>query len=381
MSFSSRSSESDLPQGTPSSTSEDVSPGSSTDGEEREPIVLSDAESTELLRHIGELAQAGLPLDRGLEAFAQEVSQPKLRSAFQYLAEELRAGSNPLLGQDFNFVRLPPYHQRMLVAGIQSQRLGETLYELLEEENWRVEYRRDLWAALSYPLVLAVVTLIVVDLLNVLIMPMVQSQFLDIYREFDLDLSFDPEIFQSPPVSWISFIALGGLGLFLIPAVLTPAQAAMLRRSMPLVGKIYWWYDTLDLVMKLRLLVAQKVAVPAALELLSGSMASRHLEQAVAEWREEMRRGKSLGQVWQNSPDIPSSILPLVRWGEANSALEEAFRSAEELLKERLALRRELIRKIAPPIMTTIVLAALFWASIRLAVLVSPLVDLIRAMS
>ncbi len=345
------------------------------------PIKLSHAESLELLRYIGELSKAGLPLDDGLEAFAEEISHRKLRQALRQLAKEVRSGGNPLAEHELSFVRLPKYHQCILVAGIKSQRLGDTLFELLEEENWRSEYWRDLWAALSYPMLLATVTLLVVDLLNVFIMPMIQSQFLSIYEDFELDLSFDPAIFQSPTISWTSFFLLGVVGIFLIPAFLTPAQTSMLRRSMPLIGKIFWWYESLDLIIKLRLLVAQGIATPTALRLLEGAIASRRFAQLVPLWAEEMERGKKLTEVWQDSLDIPTSILPLIRWGETTSQLDDALGSAELLLKERLALRRELIRKIGPPFITIIVLAALFWAAVRLAVLVSPLIDLIQALT
>ncbi|MFN3149579.1 type II secretion system F family protein [Bremerella sp.] len=343
-------------------------------------ISLTEAESAELLHCIGELSKTGMPLDEGLEAFAEEVSQRKLKQAFRQLAKEIRAGGNPLVDHDLSFVRLPKYHQSILVAGIQSHRLGETLYELLEEEDWRKEYWRDLWAALSYPLLLATVTLLVVDLLNVFIMPMIQTQFLSIYEDFELDLSFDPEIFRAPTISWTSFFLLGGVGLFLIPAFLTPAQTALLRRSIPVVGKIFWWYESLDLIIKLRILVAQNIPTPVALLLLKDAVASRRYAELVPIWAEQMEQGKPLGEVWQVSPDIPPSILPLVRWGESNNALSEALESVERLLKERLALRRELIRKIGPPVITILVLAALFWAAVRLVVLVSPLIDLIQVL-
>jgi len=344
-------------------------------------ISLDPAESAELLRCIGELSNTGMPLDEGLEAFAEEVSQRKLKQAFRQLAKEIRAGGNPLVDHDLSFVRLPKYHQSILVAGIQSHRLGETLYDLLEEENWRREYWRDLWAALSYPLLLAAVTLVVVDLLNVFIMPMIQTQFLSIYEDFELDLSFDPEIFRAPTISWMSFFLLGGVGIFLIPAFLTAAQTALLRRSVPVIGKIFWWYESLDLIIKLRLLVAQNIPTPTSLRLLGDAVSSSRFAELVPVWADSMEQGKTLGEVWQESPDIPSSILPLVRWGENSNALSEALESAERLLKERLALRRELIRKIGPPVITILVLAALFWAAVRLVVLVSPLIDLIQALT
>ncbi|PQO35766.1 hypothetical protein C5Y96_08930 [Blastopirellula marina] len=345
------------------------------------PISLTPAESAELLRCISELSASGMPLDAGLEAFAEEVSQRKLKLAFRQLAKEIRAGGNPLVDHDLSFVQLPKYHQSVLVAGIQSNRLGETLYELLEEENWRNEYWRDLWAALSYPLLLATVTLLIVDFLNVFIMPMIQTQFLSIYEEFELDLPFDPDIFRAPIISWTSFFLLGGVGVFLIPAFLTPAQTSLLKRSVPVVGKIFWWYESLDLIIKLRLVVAQNIPIPAALRLLEDAVASRRYAELLPVWAEKMEQGKQLGEVWQVSPDIPPSILPLVRWGETHNSLAEALESAERLLKERLALRRELIRKIGPPVITILVLGALFWAAIRLVVLVSPLIDLIEALS
>jgi len=345
------------------------------------PISLNQAESAELLRCIGELSNTGMPLDEGLDAFAEEATHRKLKLAFRQLAKEIRAGGNPLVDHDLSFVRLPKYHQSILIAGIQSHRLGETLYDLLEEENWRNEYWRDLWAALSYPLLLATVTLLVVDLLNVFIMPMIQTQFLSIYEDFELDLSFDPEIFRAPTISWTSFFLLAAVGAFLIPAFLTPAQTSLLRRSVPVVGKIFWWYESLDLIIKLRLLVAQNIPTPTALLLLEDAVASRRFAELVPIWAEQMQQGKHLGEVWQVSPDIPSSILPLVRWGEAHNSLTEALESAERLIKERLALRRELIRKIGPPVITILVLAALFWAAVRLVVFVSPLIDLIQALT
>lgn len=348
---------------------------------EVQPIILTDEESAQLLQGIGELAQAGLPLDEGLEALSEEVSGNKLRKAFLQLAREIRAGGNPLVEHELSYVRLPKYHQSILIAGIQSHRLGDTLFELLDEETWRREYWRDLWAALSYTLLLATVTLLVVDLLNVFVMPVVQGNFLEIYEDFELDLPFDPTIFKAPPVSWTAFFLVTGAGMLLIPAFLSATQTAMLRRSIPLLGKIFWWYETLDLTVKLRLLVAQNIPTPQALRLASDSLASRRMAQLAPHWASEMDRGRTLADVWLSSMDIPSSILPLIRWGEQSGNLCEAFEGAESLLKDRLAMRRELIQKIGPPIITTMVLAALFWAAIRMAVMFLPLIDLIQNLS
>lgn len=341
-------------------------------------IVLSHEESAQLLRSIGELANAGLPLDEGLDALAEEISGTKLKRALHQVAAEIRAGANPLSENELSLVRLPRYHRCILIAGIQSQRLGDALFEMLDEDAWRRDYWRDLWAALSYPLLLALVTLLVVDLLNVVVMPIVQANFLQIYEDFQLSLPFDVTIFKAPPVSWTSFFLLAAMAMLLVPMFLSASQLAMLRRSVPLLGKIFWWYEVLDLVIKLRLLVTQRIPTPMALRVVKDALSSRRMAQLVPLWADEMDQGRTLGDVWLDSMDIPASILPLVRWGETTGNLPEAFSSVEALLKDRLALRRELVRKIGPPVITAIVLAALFWAAIRMIVLFIPLVDLIQ---
>lgn len=343
-----------------------------------QPITLSNEESAQLLRSIGELANAGLPLDVGLEALAEEISGGKLKRALRQIAVEIRGGVNPLSENELSLVRLPKYHRCILIAGIQSQRLGDALFEMLDEDAWRRDYWRDLWAALSYPLLLALVTLLVVDLLNVVVMPIVQTNFLQIYEDFQIDIPFDVTIFKAPPVSWTSFFLLAGMAMLLVPMFLAAAQMAMLRRSVPLLGKIFWWYEVLDLIIKLRLLVAQRIPTPTALRVVGDALSSRRMAQIVPIWANEMDQGRTLGDVWLDSMDIPSSILPLVRWGETTGNLPEAFQSVEALLKDRLALRRELIRKIGPPVITAVVLAALFWAAIRMIVLFLPLFDLIQ---
>ncbi len=339
-------------------------------------IHLSEEESNQLLRGIAQLADNGLPLDQGLEAFAEEVSSRRLKQAFRQLAFEISLGGNPLVERSDSVVKLSPYHQSILVAGIQSGNLGETLAKLLEDENWRVEYWRNLRSALAYPLLLVVLTMLVVDLLNVVLMPLIQREFIVLVEDFQFTLPFNPDIFRATPISWFSFLLLGGVGVFLITLVLPVAQLAILRRSLPLLGKVFWYYETLDLVLKLQILLVQRVPVVTALRRLQGAVSSRQIEQQLQLWAQQVEQGQTLAQVWQESPDIPPTIVPLVRWGEQTNALAEGLHSASRVLKERLELRRQLIIKVAPPLITTLVLAALFWAGLRMVAIFTPLYNM-----
>ena len=50
-------------------------------------------------------------------------------------------------------------------------------------------------------------------------------------------------------------------------------------------------------------------------------------------------------------PQFPSSIVPLIRWGEDNGMLPEAFSAGREMLEQRTHMRAMLLQSILPPIL------------------------------
>jgi len=344
-------------------------------------VALKSDEADELVRCIGELAEAGIPLADGLTAFAEDVSQSNLRRAMIKLAKEIESGGNPLINPQSSQVKLPPYHREILIAGIRSGRLSGTLLDLLEADTWRREYRRDLWAALSQQILLFTILLVVVDFFNVLLIPYLNRQFLEIYQDFDLDLDFNPEILRNTGVSWIGLLILGGLGWVTLSAALSAYQASMMRRSIPIVGKLIWWQDALDMITKLRLLVAQGIPTHHAMGMLADAANSRCYCELAPQWAARLERGESLASVWRDGIDMPASILPLIRWGESQNQLPEALCSIEDLLKQRLIARQDIIRTVGPPLMTVVVLTVLAWAAVRLVYLFMPIIKLIQWLS
>jgi type II secretory pathway component PulF len=75
---------------------------------------------------------------------------------------------------------------------------------------------------------------------------------------------------------------------------------------------------------------------------------------------------------------LPLTIVPLVRWGEQHGALEDALRSAAEMIENRLRVRTSILAQVVPPLV--FVLVGMFVASTFVSLFL-PLISLIQGLS
>jgi len=78
-----------------------------------------------LNEEIAGMARAGLPLDQGLRALAQELSRGRLRRVTAEMAADLQAGRTLPEALQRQGDRVPPYYAALLAAGVRSGRIGE----------------------------------------------------------------------------------------------------------------------------------------------------------------------------------------------------------------------------------------------------------------
>ncbi len=115
---------------------------------------LSAEETAELAARMADLTKAGLPLGEGLRALAGELSGRRLRRVLRALADQLDAGADLAVAVESQSARLPTCLRGLVLAGLRSGRLAETLEEYVDLQRSQSELRRRLWLSLAYPLML-----------------------------------------------------------------------------------------------------------------------------------------------------------------------------------------------------------------------------------
>jgi type II secretory pathway component PulF len=103
---------------------------------------LSSAESTDLAMHVAGLADAGLPLDTGLRALADELRGGRLAGVLRAMAKQLEAGATLDDAIAAQGDRLPAHLRGLVTAGVRSGRLAQVLSEFVEARRTAADLRR-----------------------------------------------------------------------------------------------------------------------------------------------------------------------------------------------------------------------------------------------
>src|SRR5438034_494904 len=114
---------------------------------------------TTLNEEIAAMARAGLPLDQGLKALADEMGRGRLQKVTALLAEDLRAGRTLPEALQHLGNRVPPFYAGLVEAGVRSGRVAEVLATLTSYARTIAGLRATVVDAIIYPAVVVVFAL------------------------------------------------------------------------------------------------------------------------------------------------------------------------------------------------------------------------------
>ncbi|HEY2415483.1 MAG TPA: type II secretion system F family protein [Pirellulaceae bacterium] len=323
------------------------------------------------------LATAEMPLPAGLRAAAQESDSPRLAAALRSLASQMERGKT--LDECLAGARkLPPYMAGLIRAAQRTGDMGLTLATWTENRRSGRQYWRSAIASLAYPALSLGVALAVFFLFANVVMPTFRKMF----GEFGLRLPAATTYLFRATDFLMMFLPLLGL-LILVIAVTTRivggrAGWSWLVSNVPLLGNVWYWSGVSEMLRGLGLLVQYHVPLPEALRLTAGGLSDAYVAEQCRNLASGVEGGGSLTMSLVRLRTLPLSIVPLVRWGEQHNALDEALRSAAELMEGRLRSRTHVLAQIVPPLVFIAVGLSLASAVIALFL---PLISLIQGLS
>lgn len=300
------------------------------------------------LLQLAALLRAGIPLDEALESLAEFDEDPTMRAALKRVRVRLREGSN-LTAAMIEEQAFPPMLIRMVQAGEESGQSAEILGKYAEFLKRDIEHRRALVSALSYPVALVTLSLILMTGLMYFLTPVLK----ELYGSMDLELP------------WVTALIIrigegvGTVGPFLIPALIAgiylllkvfPRQALdKIRLNLPLVGSMLrcglmeQWSRTLGML--------HQAGVPLvrAMELARESLDNQAVKQELEVAERAVERGDGLAKALSRVTVIPPLLQQFLRTGERTGELEAMLMSAAAFYERELSRRREALGKFLEP--------------------------------
>ena len=326
---------------------------------------LPAAELLLLTQQLSTLLAAGLPLERALQAVAEQSEQAATRLLVGALRADIVEGKSLAQAMGAQPQVFFPLYLSLVRAGEQSGHLAEVMARLAEYLERRHALTQKVTLALAYPAVVTVVAVLVVAGLMSYVVPQVIGVFAQTKQTLPLitRLLIAASDFTRN-WGWLIALALVAAGFAWRQALRGTAfrRAVHVRLlALPVIGRLMRAVNTARMASTLAILAGSGVPLLAALETAGGLVTLLPMREALEAAAAKVREGVPLSRALATGRQFPPVLIQLIASGEQSgklpAMLERAALQQQAEVERRLSAFTALLEPLLILVMGGLVLA------------------------
>jgi general secretion pathway protein F len=311
-------------------------------------LVLKPKLQLQLVRQLGQMVSAGLPLDRAMTIIASSEATPHVAAAANAISIALRRGASPSTA----FAEAGAFDGAflaMIKSGESSGQLGATLLEIERLMGQQQQLKARIRSALLYPAILLIVALVSVLMILLVVIPKFEPVIgphrdsLPLPAQIVFGLS---EFVQA--YGWLLGLGAAALTMAAVQAAragtLEPASVKLFSR-LPGLSGLFQSSQVSRTCRSLGSLLARNVLLLNAMELVADNGQAESTRAALRTIQDRLRSGVPLSLAMRETGAFPPLTLQLIAVGEETGELPKMLTRAADLLDEDIdsATKRFLI--------------------------------------
>jgi type II secretory pathway component PulF len=315
------------------------------------------------------LIEVGVSLLRALHQIEQRTSHPALRRVIRRVAEDIERGTS------FSeaLIEHPRVFSRLTVQVIQVAERGGVLDDSLrlvaDDLERHVEIRSKIKRALAYPMVIALVGLLVVIFVLAVVIP----EFAGLFQEQGMPLPWATRLIVGMAnfltgYWWLCILGVIGLAWACTAYVRTPAgglQWDRLKLRLPLVGDLLTKAGVLRFAQTLGTLLRGGVPILISLKLVEEHAENRVLAADLGLAYTAIDQGSRLEEPLRRSAAFPPMAVDIIAVGEEAGQLDTVLFKLAETYKEEVDHAATIFSSIIEPLLLLLMglfVALIVWA-------------------
>lgn len=333
---------------------------------ERQWLALGKREGTlsrdnwaEFTRELAVLLGAELTIDQSLRLLRDESRSSAVKTLSSRLLESTIAGAPLSAGLEQHGANAPPLMINLIRAAEARGNLSGALTDLARFLETRLDMRRNIKSALTYPLVLAAAALVTLTIIVTMLVPALLPLFEEANAEAPLALRLIDGTAQFVRESWLAAgLALLGAGVLLWLALRKPrVQRARDRLvlSLPFFGAIASAINTALFARTLGTLLRSGVPLVAALKTSADVVTNRYMAEALQKASVELMEGRRLTDALRNQRRLSDRAIRFISVGEEASRLDDMLLHLADILEKESQRRIERGMALLGPALTVVI--------------------------
>jgi type IV pilus assembly protein PilC len=306
-------------------------------------------------RQLSTMIGAGIPLLECLEIQHEQAESPAMRGALGTIIEDIRGGSD-LSAAVGRFPRIfSPIYVSMVRAGEASGQLDEILTRLAEYLEASARLRREIKAAMTYPVISLILVLAITGFLMVVIVP----KFKEIFDGLGVEL---PGITKSVMGASLFLrdqvlIVIGGLTGLVVGFISwkrTRHGRAIWDRAvlaMPVFGNLFRKVALSRFSRTFSTMIKSGVPILGSLEIVAETAGNSVVQKAVLNAMESVRQGETLAGPLSKASVFPPMVTRMISIGERSGALEQLLSKISEFYDQQVEAEVKGLTSLIEPLL------------------------------
>lgn len=306
-------------------------------------------------RQLAVLLGAGLTLDETLATVGSQVENRLFGHALASAREAVIQGDSLYAALSRHPRIFSELYVNMIQVGESSGTLEQTLERLADFLEEQARLRGRILAAITYPLLMAVVGSSVLVFLVAFVVPKITRMIEDLGQALPLPtrlLIGLSHLLSS--YGWLLLLFLG-LGGFFLTRYLRTSEGALQRDrialTLPLFGRLNTQIASARLSRTLATLLQSGMPMLKALEIVRQLVGNRVLQRALAETSTAVREGEGLAEPLRRSNLFPAMVTQMIAVGEKSGELETMLLRVADTYEQQVDMAMNRLLSLLEPLM------------------------------
>ncbi|SNT13978.1 type IV pilus assembly protein PilC [Ekhidna lutea] len=297
---------------------------------------------------------AGIDLKSCIDLIADETKKEKQKDVFKLISQEMIKGNT--LAQALRKTNsFGPYEYFSIKIGEETGQLPKVTHDLSIYFKRKLDQKRQLVTALSYPLLILITSLGAVSFMMFFMVPM----FSDVFTRFGGEL---PAVTQLV-IDFSAFLSSHWLILLFIIVLLTAILIAIRKNEkfvlikdrliikLPFFGKLYSSLYMAQFCNSMALLISSKVSLTNAIELMESMINFSLLKEVMPVVKDDLMNGESLHNSLSKNSLFDKKMITMIKIGEEVTQLDSFFQKLGDQYSEEVKYRTTQLNTFMEPML------------------------------
>ncbi|MCI0183781.1 type II secretion system F family protein [Sulfoacidibacillus ferrooxidans] len=326
---------------------------------------------TAFCRQLATLIRAGVAILESIKILTQQSESKPMRQALKQMSSTLAEGMSFSASTAEHPDIFPPIFINMVRAGEVGGNLDEILERIaffFEREN---ETREKIKSALTYPIVVGIVSVLVMIFLLVKIVPSFVSVFASFHKQLPLPTRIVMDASAVIERGWWAILiiagAVFGTHLYLKRKPFYQRLSDQMKLRTPVFGMLIKKSLIARLSRTMSSLIKSAVPILEAIDIVSSVVGNRAISEVLNEASNNLQKGSTMSGPIANSKLFPPLVSHMIAIGEETGNLDFMFDKIADFYEAEVSTYADRLKSLIEPMM--VIILAVIVGTIVMAVI------------